>query len=263
MEVKPDVSVIIVNYNTKDLTLNCMESIIQHTHGVNYEVIVVDNASWDGSVESIRDFGRTHRKVTLCENAENVGFGRANNIGIARAEGKYVFLLNSDTILQNDAVSLFYTKAESGYQDYILGSYLLDRDGGRVNSYSDIEDIFHILIRNLYLCFPFLYKCRKILFPAKFEMDELEEKDVGFITGADMFLKKEVFERVGGFDEHIFMYGEDEDFALRALKTGIKSRIIPGPQIIHLEGGSMGESWKKRRIRIKANNYFLRKHLLK
>lgn len=263
MGVKPDVSVVIVNYNTKDLTISCMESIFRYTQGVDYEVIVVDNASSDGSVEAIRAFGRGHQEVVLCENAENVGFGRANNIGVAEAEGKYIFLLNSDTVLQNDAVSLFYEKAESGYQDYILGSYLLDREGCRANSYSDIEDIFHILLRDLYLCIPFLYKVRKALLPLKFEAEALEEKDVGFIIGADMFLRRDVFERIGGFDEHIFMYGEDEDFALRALKIGIKSRIILEPQIIHLEGGSMGESWKKKRIRIKAYHYFLRKHLLK
>ena len=103
-----DVSVIIVNYNTIELTLNCINSIFTHTLGIDFEVIVVDNNSDDGSGEILR----LDKRIVFIQNLANEGFGSANNIGYRYAKGKYLFLLNSDTILLNNAIKLFYDYAE-------------------------------------------------------------------------------------------------------------------------------------------------------
>lgn len=99
-----DVSVIIVNYNTKQITLNCLESIFEHTKGIEFEVILVDNASSDGSVEAIEEY---YPMVQVIKSEVNLGFGRANNLGVQMAKGEYLFLLNSDTLLLNNAISIF------------------------------------------------------------------------------------------------------------------------------------------------------------
>ena len=101
-----DVSIIIVNYNTKELTAACINSIFQYTEGVEFEVILVDNASTDGS----REFFRKDTRIILIESEINLGFGRANNLGYEYSHGKYVFLLNSDTYLLNNAVKIFYDR---------------------------------------------------------------------------------------------------------------------------------------------------------
>ena len=100
------VSVIIVNYNTKELTKQAIQSVFDRTEGVEYEIIVVDNDSKDGSVEELKKIFQN--KITIIESKENLGFGRANNLGIKQSKGKYVFLLNSDTELINNAIKIFY-----------------------------------------------------------------------------------------------------------------------------------------------------------
>lgn len=250
-----DVSIIIVNYNTKEVTKKCIESIIDKTNEVNYEIILVDNASSDGSVESIKEKHFPH--ITIIENEGNFGFGRANNIGTKVANGQYIFFLNSDTFLLNDAVSLFYKKAkERG--TFILGCYLQDLEGNYINSYSDFEDRKHIIVRSLYLYLPWLLKIRK---QSTNNRIEPIEKKVDFITGADLFIRKVDYDRLGGFDENFFMYCEDEDLCLRASKLGIPCWVITEPKIIHLEGKSSKVSSTKRKMITTSYKYFIRKNL--
>lgn len=255
-----DVSIIIVNYNTPDLTIDCIESVRKHSIGVNYEIIIVDNASHDDSVEQIRRRYKKDNFIKIIKCKSNKGFGKANNIGAARARGKYLFLLNSDTVLLNNALDIFLKKNKELNKDYVLGTYLTDSKGNVSNSYSDIEDFNHIVVRILYLMFPILLSLRNKLNKTKDVFTV--EKNVGFITGADMFVKAELFRKVGGFDEKFFMYCEDEDLCVRLSDIGVKSRIILGPQIIHLEGKSSKNRFKKNLIRIKSYFYFIRKNIL-
>ena len=119
-----DVSVIIVNYNTIELTLNCINSIFTHTLGIDFEVIVVDNNSDDGSGEILR----LDKRIVFIQNLANEGFGSANNTGYQYAKGKYLFLLNSDTILLNNAIKLFYDYAEQHLSSCVYGTMLLNPD---------------------------------------------------------------------------------------------------------------------------------------
>ena len=245
-----DVSIVIVNYNTCNLLADCLETLYRFTRDVVFEVIVVDNASTDGSESYIR---KHYPEVVWINSGENLGFGRANNLGVRQAKGEYLFFLNSDTLLQNNAVGNLLNYARSGKCDDIgvLGCWLLDREG---------------LPNNAFGFFPNVKNEMKYLlgkYPRPDSNMISKEKDVDYITGADMFMRKTLFDRMGGFDSNIFMYYEETDLQYRIAKEGLVRRIIPGPQIVHLEGGSFddkGLTVKRFMMAPHRYNYYLSKH---
>ena len=138
MNTDIQVSVIIVSYNTKELTINTIKSVIDKTENVDYEIIVVDNDSKDGSVEELKKTFQD--KITIIEPKENLGFGRANNLGIKYAKGEYVFLLNPDTELINNAIKIFYDYMEQNKQVGICGGNLYDKNNNPEASYFMYKD---------------------------------------------------------------------------------------------------------------------------
>lgn len=225
-----DVSIIIVNYNTKQLLSDCLSSIKEKTFGIEYEVIVVDNDSTDGSQEMLRqDF----QWVRLVESGENLGFGKANNLGMSVANGKYFFLLNSDTLLINNAVKHFFDYAESNSDFGALGSILLGSDNKPCHSYgrfiTPLSELRFVIAK--YLRF---LKDKSNLLPELVS----SPKEVDYITGADLWVPRSVYKSLGGFDPQFFMYCEEVDWQKRMADAGLKRLIIPNPKIIHLEGGS-------------------------
>ena len=246
-----DVSIIIVNYNTCRLLQNCLASIYKHTKDIDFEVIIVDNASFDNSyLVTISKFPN----VIWVDAGENLGFGKANNLGVKYAKGEYLFFLNSDTILLNNAIELFWTyiRLHKNEKIGVLGSVLLDKEGYVNKSFgffpSPKNEIRYLLSKIWYK-----YKKQKI-------NDEL---DIDYVIGADMFICKDVYLDFGGFDPYFFMYYEETDLQYRMAKMGFIRRIILGPQIIHLEGGSFedkGLTYKRFIMAQKSYNYYLRKH---
>lgn len=244
-----DVSVIIVNYNTKEITAACIDSIFKFTDSVTFEIILVDNASNDGS----RDLFSSDRRIIYIYNNENCGFGKANNIGVRVASGKYLFFLNSDTLLQNNVLALFYEQAEKCLNNKIAfwGTVLYDKDGFP-NGYGDS---FPSLIRSLRIAAHIDSKQEFCI------SDDFEPFTVDYVLGADIFTLKSVFEECDGFDEDYFMYYEESDLMRRARKDGYRCQIICGPKIIHLEGKSSGKiSHAKRMMVEKSHILHLRKH---
>lgn len=229
-----DVSIIIVSYNTKGLLSDCLQSIKKNTKAIKYEIIVSDNGSTDGTVEMINnDF----QEIVLIQNYENIGFGAANNRALAFARGKYIFYLNSDTILLNNAVKEFYDFWER-YEKVLnigcLGSMLLNKDLQPTHSWGHFPTPFRTLITLTHLVlFP------KVNFSKKVDADQigsLGKKVDGYITGAALFLKNDVN---AIFDERYFMYAEETDLEYNHFYRNNKSCIlIPNIKIIHLEGGS-------------------------
>ncbi len=140
------VSIIIVNYNTCKMTAECIDSIFEKTEGVDFEVILVDNASKDGSKEHFEKDTR----IRYVYNIENMGFGRANNVGMKLAKGKYLFLLNSDTLLINNAVKQFHDYAESYEKKAFYGCWLKNEEGKRIHSCARIPSIKDILYNSIY-----------------------------------------------------------------------------------------------------------------
>ncbi|MCM1321062.1 MAG: glycosyltransferase family 2 protein [Bacteroides sp.] len=238
-----DVSIIIVNYNTKELTRNCLASIFEKTAGVDFEVIVSDNGSSDGSIEMIRT---EFPQVILIENNENLGFGTANNRGLKIAKGKYIFYLNSDTILLNNAVKIFFEYFEkNGEWERVgaLGSWLLDEKENIIHSGGDFptyKNTSHYLFMRV-LDSVGIKKIVKRM-GLYHENVNSRPKKVDYITGADLFLKNN---EMAKFDERFFMYFEESDLQLYMAKKEFSRKIISEAQIVHFVGGSGTEDKMK------------------
>lgn len=234
-----DVSIIIVNYNTKELIRNCLLSIYEQTKDIIFEIIVSDNGSTDGSIEMIKtDFPQ----VILIENNVNLGFGTANNRGLAVAKGKYVFYLNSDTLLLNNAVRIFFNYWENSENKNVIGALgcnLLNSEKKVTHSYgsfpvaTNLKKLWKKRIINSIVKY-FLEKLGIYMyFKKKSEIEYFGEVD--FITGADLFMKND---KNALFDESIFLYNEDVEIQKRLEQLGLKRIIISNPLIMHLQGMS-------------------------
>lgn len=243
-----DVSIIIVNYKTKDLIKNCINSIYKHTKDVDFEIIVSDNGSVDGSVEMIKS---EFPNVILIENNANLGFGAANNRGLKIAKGKYIFYLNSDTILLNNAIKIFFDYFESHERENIgaLGCNLLDSN----NFFSSSYALFPSIKENLYNSFKLNYGLWKLfirnkVFRKSIPLNSKNQKkynkfigNVDFIIGADLFVKNNKY---AFFDEKFFLYYEETDLQFNMYKNNLQRIIIDGPLIIHYEGQSSKDTLK-------------------
>ena len=253
------VSIIIVNYNTRQLTLDCLKSIYQHTKDIDFEVIVVDNASSDGSIEAIRE---SFPIVKVIEPNENLGFGRANNLGAKYAKGEYLFLLNSDTLLIENSIKKlydFYIENQGKLHIGVLGCTLVDKDLNLIHSGGDFPTISRYIFDHPFRVLNKIFKTNKSTFK-KFSYNDILTK-VDMVTGADMFLSKKSFDKVGGFDERFFLYYEETDMEHRLTKLGYSHYIINTTKIIHLEGGSMSYSnWKRKIIQNSQTLYFKLNH---
>lgn len=236
-----DVSIIIVNYNTKELIKNCIKSIYQYTNDIEFEIIVSDNGSTDGSIEMLKS---EFPNVILIENNANLGFGKANNKGLRIAKGKYIFYLNSDTVLLNNAVKIFYDYWEqSPNKNEIgaLGCNLLDGEGKITHSgegfpskkkilKNALMDFLHILKLSVFFFLP-----ESFSFTKKKSIKNETKKiigDIDYVIGADLFLKNDKFAL---FDETFILYYEDSDLQLLMKENGLRRILIDGPKIQHLE----------------------------
>ena len=226
-----DISIIIVNYNTSDMLRECVQSIVRHTNGVTYQIIVVDNASRTEEVEKLRSI----EGITLIESPENIGFGRANNLGLEYANSRYIFFLNSDTILQNNAIKMFFEYAEGSVTQLgALGCILENKTEEPVHSYGNLPKTTDIWQKFV------LVPLRKALHCYRAPQTCLPEHDmeVGYITGADIFVSRNVLDQCGAFNPAFFMYYEDTELQYRFAQNGYHNILLRGPRIVHLEGGS-------------------------
>ena len=243
-----DVSIVIVNYNTYNLTQACIESIYKRTKGVDFEVIVVDNDSKDDSVIKFRNDSR----ISLIESNKNLGFGRANNLGVKKAKGRYVFFLNSDTILLNNAVKLMADfMDEHGKRLGIggLGCLLTGSDGKRTHSYAPFPRMGRVLKDEWGDHFLKRFGRRMKRLEEGISIDEsMTYFPVNYVTGADLFVARETINRYGSFDPDFFMYYEEAEMQYRWYKNGLKSYILCSPQIVHLEGGSQRKASVQRQL---------------
>lgn len=256
-----DVSIIIVTYNTRQMTAECIESVFQKTSDIDFEVILVDNASSDGS----KDFFENDSRIKYIYSQENQGFGRANNTGAEIAQGKYLFLLNSDTLLENNAVKQFYDFMENVDRKIACcGCLLINDKNERIHSFGSFHNLTNSIMEKCWL----LERIRLLLRLSKtpkYDNPELDNGqsffEVPFVTGAALFVRKEVADKYGLFDPDYFMYSEDMDLQYRYFKLGFKSVVIRTPQIVHLVGKSSKKgSIKKIEMNIKGLFTYMKKH---
>lgn len=235
-------SVVIVNYNVKFFVQLCLDSLSKALDGVDYEVFVVDNASSDGSVEYL---SRMFPSVKLIANKDNVGFARANNQAIRQCEGKYILLLNPDTVVTRRAMTgcLDFLeknkKAGAVTVKMLSGKGLFQKESKR--SFPTVASSFYKL-SGLSSMFPKskVFGKYNLLYLSQ---DEIHPVDV--FCGAFIMFRKELVERCGLLDEDYFMYGEDIDFSYRLMKgTGMQNYYLPFP-IIHFKGESTKKSSMK------------------
>lgn len=231
------VSIIIVNYNTKQLTADCIDSIIAKTSEVEYEIILVDNASSDGSQEKFSSDGR----ILFLEAGDNLGFGKANNLGAQHAKGDYIFFLNSDTLLLNNAIYEMWRYCEEHKEDNIggLGCILCDGNNQRSHSYAKLNTWKDIV--KSYFIAPFCKSKAKEIMAMDAEDESKDAFEVGYVTGADLFVSRKVIDECGCFDPDFFMYSEESEMQWRFKKHGYKNMIIKSPKIMHLEGMSQAK----------------------
>lgn len=254
-----ELSIIIVNYNVKEFLQNLLHSIQKAASQIKYEIILVDNASDDGSVEFIRE---KFPQITLIENKVNQGFSKGNNIALKIAKGDFILLINPDTIMSEDTITRMIDFFNAHPDAGLAGCKILNPDGSLQlacrRSFPGPWTSF-CKVTGLSTMFP-----KSRLF-ARYNLTYLDENstyEVDAISGSFMMMKKEVYEKVGGFDEQFFMYGEDLDLCYRIQQNGYKVYYYPGTQIIHYKGESTKRSsLDETKYFYNAMNLFVKKHL--
>jgi GT2 family glycosyltransferase len=233
-----DVSIIIVNYNTKALLKQCLISVFEKTQDIHFEVIVVDNASHDGSPQMMQE---EFPKVTFIESPENLGFGRANNLGAQYAKGKYLFLLNSDTIVLNNAVKILATFLDNNPKVGICGGNLFDADKNPAISY---DMLLPSILQEVNIFFAGILG--KLRYGKNIRFNHTQQpKKVGYISGADFMIRHDLFRHLDGFDPDFFMYYEETELTFRVKIVGYAVYSVPHAEIIHLGEQSSG-NWERR-----------------
>ncbi|MDO9028690.1 MAG: glycosyltransferase family 2 protein [Candidatus Roizmanbacteria bacterium] len=233
---KPDLSIVIVSYNTKKITEACLESVnrsLEKTK-IKYEIVVIDNGSHDGSPQLLETMSQdNHNNLVYKQTDQNLGFGKGTNLGVKITQGKYILLLNSDTIVLNRAIEKlynFYLKNEK--QVHFLGAKLLNRD---LTSQPSACRFFTLPVVFATLLLKGDYWGLTRSSPNKF-------CQVDWVSGACIMTTKKLYQRLNGFDKNIFMYMEEVDLLYRAKKLGLNTFFYPEAKIIHL--GSASSSGK-------------------
>lgn len=234
--MSPIISIIIVNYNVKDFLSNCILSIRQSEVDAEVEVIVVDNHSYDGSVEMINT---QFPEVQVIPQEKNFGFAKGVNIGIAAASGNYILILNPDTILEESTLSILLKYLEDHPNVGICGPKIMNADGSIQASCKrsfPTPGVALPKILGLDRLFPHTRWAGRYNL-TYLDPDQIHKVDA--LSGSFMLIRKQVIETIGNFDEKFFMFGEDLDYCFRTNEAGFEIHYVPLTQIIHYKGESV------------------------
>ncbi len=259
-----DLSIIIVNWNARERLVECLTSIERQAGGLSLETWVVDNGSADGSAELVK---RQFPWVKLVVNEENRGYARANNQALRRAQGRYLLLLNPDTVILDDALAVMLTFMDHHPEAGAVGCRLLNSDGSLQPSSYSFPTLLTILAST--------YRLKRLL-----PLDLLREsflgrmlegrfghlsrhdqvRSVDFVTGACMMVRREAMEQVGLLDENFFLYAEEIDWCRRMKGAGWKIYFTPQAQVIHHLGQSSKQLGEALALLYRSRCYYFRKH---
>ena len=252
-----DVSIVIVNWNTRDILRDCLRTVYEQTSGVTFEVIVIDNASSDGSVEMIRG---EFPQAVLIANENNRGFAAANNQGMEIAKGRYVLLLNSDTLVLDGAIQKTVSFADGRPEVGVLGCRVLNQDRTLQRTCFMFPSVLNLLLFATYTNKLF----RRSRFFGRERMswwNRDDERDVEVVTGCFMLVRHKAIDEVGLMDDGFFMYGEETDWCFRFRKAGWGVLFTPCAQIVHLGGASSRRAAGEMTLQLKAGILqFMDKH---
>lgn len=247
-----DISIIIVNWNTKDLLLNCLGSAYETIKTFSFEIFVVDNGSVDGSVKAVKE---RFPDLIIIENRQNHGFAKANNQALKVMKGRYALLLNSDTVLTEGAIALMVDFMEKNKDVGICGGQLLNTDGSRQNSIANAPSLLTELLNKSILrrLFPEKYPGKEHIFETPIEVES--------IVGACMVVRKDAIDDTNLLDESFFFFLEETDWCIRMKERGWKVFHHPTANIFHLQGQSAGKVNVRARIEYWISRYlFFKKH---
>lgn len=241
-----ELSIIIVNWNTKELLLRCLEALCQAAKRVENEIFVVDNGSTDGSVGAIRE---KFPEVKLIENPVNLGFAKANNQALSISGGRYLLLLNPDTQVKEEAIPEMLSFMEAHPDTGIVGAQLLNADGSKQNSIANFPSLATELLNKSFL---------RWLFPKRFpgkERDFSDPIEVDSVIGACMMVRRKAMEEVGLLDENYFLFMEETDWCYRMKEANWKIFHVPRAEVIHFQGKSAGAEKPKARVEYYRSRY--------
>jgi len=227
-----DLSIIIVNYNTKTFLKNCINSILKNTKEINYEIIVSDNNSTDGSQDMVQT---QFADVIFIANNDNLGFSRANNIGYIYSQGENLLFLNSDTLILDDSLEKMNKYLKVHPEVGIVGPKIFNSKGQPTRSYMRFLDIRKLFLGSKYFR-PLINTEKHKLHFSWYDFDSIQK--VPWISGACMMIKRHAFQQAGLFDEGYFLYLEDMDLCLQVTKIGYQVLYLPKAEITHYFGGS-------------------------
>lgn len=250
----PLVSVIILNYNTFQLTLDCVASIKKYTpKEVSVEYIIVDNASANKEGDLLQKSFQDQEDCILIRSLINLGFGAGNMMGAQFASGKYFAFINSDVLFTENCFSEMISFMQSNKDVGVCGIQILNREGGKSISHRPFEGIRYKLFGK-----KVLYKTNSNIPRMNAELKTPTEVD--FVIGSFMFFDAKVYRDSGGFDPNIFLYYEEFDICYRLKKLGYKTIFLPHLFYIHLEGQSGSFNVHKRKEHLLSYLYVLRKN---
>jgi len=250
-------SIIIVNYNSRQLLEKCINSLQKAIQNIKTEIIVIDNNSTDDSWEYIKSLGLTGSSFKM---NENFGFAKACNGGFGVSNGKYILFLNPDTIVPEksleDCISFFESHPDAGGVGVrmidIQNKFLKESKRGLPTPAASFYKLF-----GLSAIFP---KAKTFSKYYEGHLPENENNPVEVLSGACMMIRREVFEKINGFDERFFMYGEDIDLSIRIIQAGYKNYYLGTITVTHLKGGSTTYNTKYVQDFYGAMNLFVKKH---
>jgi hypothetical protein len=245
-----DISIIIISWNTKDLLAQCLKSVYETMQGLTFEIVVVDNASFDGSVAMLKE---EFPFVVIVENAVNKGFGAANNQALRIMNGRYALLLNTDTIVTAHAIAELFSFLETHADVAMACGQLLHADGSRQNSIAAFPS-FLTLLTNMSLL--------EYLFPQRFPGKRYTHAgpvEIDSAVGACLLVRKRAIETTGMFDERYFFFFEETDWAYRMKTSGWKIYHVPTALIYHFQGQSVGRDIRSRIEFYRSRYRFFRK----
>jgi N-acetylglucosaminyl-diphospho-decaprenol L-rhamnosyltransferase len=253
----PELSILIVSYNCKAVTLECLASLMAHPPSISHEIILLDNASVDGTVEAV---AASFPQIRLIAHPDNSGFAAGNNLAAALASGRRLLLLNPDTLVFATSLDALWAFAERAPQRGIWGGRTLFAD----HSLNPTSCWAAISLWSLF-CSTFgltWFAPRSTLFNPEAYGGWLRnsERDVDIVTGCFLLIDHALWRQLGGFDQNFFMYAEEADLCLRARQFGAKPGISPAAEIVHL-GGASEASQTEKLIKISRGRITLmRKH---
>ncbi len=250
-----DLSIVIVNWNTRALLADCLTSVFATTGNLQIEALVVDNGSTDGSQEMV---GREFPRVRLIQNNQNVGFACANNRAMRAAVGRYVLLLNSDVILRDGNLPALVRFADEHPQAAIVGATLINRDGTFQASLNDFPTPARVILESWGML---QILTRNSYYPSYPPHKSRQPVRCNWVGGACLLARQTAIRQVGLLDEQFFMNSEEVDWCLRMWQAGWEVWFTPEIEIVHLGGGSASRASAAHRLRLyESKARYLRKH---